>query len=103
MPGMRWWRRQPPADWDQVLNAQGLESDSAGQKSRSSGCPHSRTSFPTPFPHGPATTALLRSDAVQAIADSPRAVQSAALATTKSTSGRREMLNLQLSPGTPIG
>jgi hypothetical protein len=37
MLDMEWWRRQPPADWDQVLNADGLESDSTRQKSRSSG------------------------------------------------------------------
>jgi hypothetical protein len=49
---------------------------------------------------GPATTALLRGEAVQAIADNPRAVQSASMAATKSNAGRREMIALQLSPGT---
>lgn len=49
---------------------------------------------------GPATTALLRGEAVQAIADNPRVVQSAAMAATKSNAGRREMTALQLSPGT---
>jgi hypothetical protein len=49
---------------------------------------------------GPATTALLRGEAVQAIADNPRAVQSAAMSATRSNAGRRELLSLQLSPGT---
>jgi hypothetical protein len=49
---------------------------------------------------GPATTALLRGEAVQAIADNPRVVQSAAMAATKSNASRREMTALQLSPGT---
>lgn len=49
---------------------------------------------------GPATTALLRGEAIQAIADNPRAVQSAVLSATKSNAGRRQMLSLQISPGT---
>jgi hypothetical protein len=49
---------------------------------------------------GPATTALLRGEAVQAIADNPRAVQSASMAATQSNAGRRELIALQLSPGT---
>jgi len=49
---------------------------------------------------GPATTALLRGEAVQAIADNPRTVQSAAMTATRSNAGRRELLSLQLSPGT---
>ena len=28
MLDMEWWRREPPADWEQVLNAESLESDS---------------------------------------------------------------------------
>jgi hypothetical protein len=48
---------------------------------------------------GPATTALLRGEAVQAIVDNPRAVQTAALSATKSNAGRRELTSLQLSPG----
>jgi len=48
----------------------------------------------------PATTALLRGEAVQAIADNPRAVQSASLRAVKGNAGRREMLSLQLSPAT---
>jgi hypothetical protein len=48
---------------------------------------------------GPATTAQLRGEAVQAIMDNPRAVQSAALNATKSHAGRRELTSLQLSPG----
>jgi hypothetical protein len=48
---------------------------------------------------GPATTALLRGEAVQAIAANPRAVQSASLSAAKSNAGRREMASLQLSPG----
>jgi hypothetical protein len=40
MLDMEWWRRQPPAHWDQVLNAEGIESDSSRQKSRTSGWPH---------------------------------------------------------------
>lgn len=51
---------------------------------------------------GLATTALLRGEPLQAIADNPRAVQSTALSATKSDAGRSEMLGLQLSPGTPI-
>ncbi|MBI3209605.1 MAG: hypothetical protein HYZ37_11995 [Candidatus Solibacter usitatus] len=48
---------------------------------------------------GPATTALLRGEAVQAIADNPRAVQSASMSATKSNANRRELTSLQLSPG----
>jgi hypothetical protein len=49
---------------------------------------------------GPATTALLQGQAVQAIADNPRLVQSATMAATKSNANRRELTSLQLSPGT---
>jgi hypothetical protein len=49
---------------------------------------------------GPATTALLRGEAVQAIAANPRAVQAATMTATKSNAGRRELTALQLSPGT---
>jgi len=48
---------------------------------------------------GPATTALLRGEAVQAITNNPRAVQGAAVNAAKSNAGRREMTSLQLSPG----
>jgi hypothetical protein len=48
---------------------------------------------------GPATTALLRGEAVQAIADNPLAVQSAAMSATRSSAGRRQMIALQMSPG----
>jgi hypothetical protein len=48
---------------------------------------------------GPATTALLRGEAVQAIVDNPRAVQGAAMNAARSNAGRREMTSLQLSPG----
>ena len=48
---------------------------------------------------GPATTALLRGEAVQAITDNPLAVQSASMAATKSSAGRRQMIALQMSPG----
>lgn len=48
---------------------------------------------------GPATTALLRGEAVQAVVDNPRIVQSASLKATRSNSGRRQMAVLQLSPG----
>jgi hypothetical protein len=49
---------------------------------------------------GPATTALLRGEAVQAIAGNPRTVQSASLVATKANAGRREIISLQLTPGT---
>jgi len=49
---------------------------------------------------GPATTALLRGEAVQALADNPHVVQSASLAATESNAGRRQMLSSQISPGT---
>jgi hypothetical protein len=39
---------------------------------------------------GPATTALLQGQAVQAIADNPRLVQNATMAATKSNANRRE-------------
>jgi hypothetical protein len=52
---------------------------------------------------GPATTALLRGEAVQAIADNPRVVQAATMTATKSNAGRRELTALQLSPGTLTG
>jgi hypothetical protein len=48
---------------------------------------------------GPVTTALLRGEAVQVIADNPRAVQSAAMSATQANAGRREMTALQMSPG----
>jgi hypothetical protein len=48
---------------------------------------------------GPATTALLRGEAVQAIADNPRAVQGATMSAARSNSGRRQMATLQMSPG----
>jgi hypothetical protein len=49
---------------------------------------------------GPATTALLQGQAVQAITNNPRLVQSATMAATKSNANRRELTSLQLSPGT---
>ena len=49
---------------------------------------------------GPATTALLQGQAVQAITNNPRLVQSATMAATKSSANRRELTSLQLSPGT---
>jgi hypothetical protein len=48
---------------------------------------------------GPATTALLRGEAAQAIMENPRAVQSAAMKAPRSNAGRREMASLQMSPG----
>ncbi len=48
---------------------------------------------------GPATTALLRGEAVQAIVENPRAVQRAAMTAQRSNSGRRQMASLQLNPG----
>jgi hypothetical protein len=50
--------------------------------------------------NGPATTALLRGEAVQVITNNPRLVQSASMAATKSNANRRELPSLQLSPGT---
>jgi hypothetical protein len=51
---------------------------------------------------GPATTALLQGQAVQAITNNPRLVQSATMAATKSNANRRELTSLQLSPGTIV-
>jgi hypothetical protein len=51
---------------------------------------------------GPATTALLLGQAVQAITDNPRLVQSATMAAAKSNANRRELTSLQLSPGTIV-
>ena len=48
---------------------------------------------------GPATTSLLRGEAVQAIATNPRVVAGASLSAAKSNAGRRELTSLQLSPG----
>jgi hypothetical protein len=48
---------------------------------------------------GPATTALLRGEAVQAVVDNPRIVQSAVMTASKSNAGRRGLTSLQLSPG----
>ena len=48
---------------------------------------------------GPATTSLLRGEAVQAIASNPRVVQSAVMSASRSNAGRRELTSLQLSPG----
>ena len=49
---------------------------------------------------GPATTRLLRGEAVEAIAENPRIVQSANLRATRGSAGRRELMSLQFSPGT---
>ena len=49
---------------------------------------------------GPATTALLRGEAVEAMQDNPRVVQAAVQSATRSNAGRREILSLQLAPGT---
>jgi hypothetical protein len=51
---------------------------------------------------GPATTALLQGQAVQAITDNPRLIQNATMAATKSNANRRELTSLQLSPGTIV-
>jgi hypothetical protein len=48
---------------------------------------------------GPATTSLLRGEAVHAIAANPRVVAGASLSAAKSNAGRRELTSLQLSPG----
>jgi len=48
---------------------------------------------------GPATTSLLRGEAVQAIASNPRVVATASLSAARSNAGRRELTSLQLSPG----
>jgi len=48
---------------------------------------------------GPATTALLRGEAVNAIVENPRAVQGATMSAARSNSGRRQMATLQMSPG----
>lgn len=48
---------------------------------------------------GPATTALLRGEAVQTIVSNPRVVQGAVMSASKSNAGRRELASLQLSPG----
>jgi hypothetical protein len=48
---------------------------------------------------GPATTALLRGEAVQAIVENPRAVQGASMKAARSNAGRRELTSLQVSPG----
>jgi len=48
---------------------------------------------------GPATTALLRGEAVLAIASNPRVVAGASMRAVQSNAGRRELTSLQLSPG----
>jgi len=50
--------------------------------------------------NGNSAAAALRGEAVQAVIENPRAVQSAAIDAARSNAGRREMLALQLSPGT---
>jgi tape measure domain-containing protein len=49
---------------------------------------------------GPATTAVLRGEAVEAVAENPRTVQAAAMSALRSNFGRRQMLGLQVAPGT---
>jgi tape measure domain-containing protein len=49
---------------------------------------------------GPATTALLRGEAVEAMQENPRAVQAAVQSATRSNAGRREFLSMQIAPGT---
>jgi hypothetical protein len=48
---------------------------------------------------GPATTSLLRGEAVNAIASNPRVVAGASLSAAKSNASRRELTSLQMSPG----
>ena len=48
---------------------------------------------------GPATTSLLRAQAVQVIASNPRAVQGALMSASKSNAARRELASLQMNPG----
>jgi hypothetical protein len=48
---------------------------------------------------GPATTSLLRGEAVNAIASNPRVVAGASMSATRANAGRRELTSLQLSPG----
>ena len=48
---------------------------------------------------GPATTSLLRGEAVNAIASNPRVIAGASMSATRSNAGRRELTSLQLSPG----
>jgi hypothetical protein len=48
---------------------------------------------------GPATTSLLRGEAVNAIASNSRVVASASMSAARSNAGRRELTSLQLSPG----
>jgi hypothetical protein len=50
--------------------------------------------------NGESAAAALRGEAVQAVIENPRAVQSAAIDATRSNAGRRQMLALQLNPGT---
>lgn len=47
----------------------------------------------------PTTTALLRGEGVQAIADNPRVVAGASMSAARSNANRRELTSLQLSPG----
>ncbi len=50
--------------------------------------------------NGESAAAALRGEVVPAVLENPRAVQAAAMDATRSSAGRREMLALQLSPGT---
>jgi len=46
MLDMEWWRRGPAADWEQVLNAESLESDSpAGRGCTYAGRPFGNEDF----------------------------------------------------------
>jgi hypothetical protein len=49
---------------------------------------------------GQATTALLRGEAVEAVAENPRVVATASVSAARGNSGRRQMTALQMSPGT---
>ena len=48
----------------------------------------------------PGAKEFLEKETVRVVVENPRAVQSAALSATKANAGRRELLSLQLSPGT---
>ena len=53
MLGMEWWRHEPAADWEQVLNAEALESDSpAGRGCTYAGRPFGNEDFVSEMAEG---------------------------------------------------
>jgi hypothetical protein len=82
-----------------TLYQQAFSAGSVPTSNRAAGAPETAGPIVIKL-DGPATVRLLRGEAVEAIAENPRLVQNASLSATRANAGRRELVALQLSPGT---